>query len=57
MEFGFDDDEKIFVLKHKDSGSLLKILHQHGINSMYDYSAGEYLFHSRSDYHAAILMI
>lgn len=57
MEITLDGENAIFVLKHNDKGELLKRLNEHRINAMYDFSSGEYLFHNRSDYHAAVLLI
>lgn len=57
MEFGFDEEHQIFVLKNRDGGKLLSFLQEHKIHAMYDYGSGEYLFHNRTDYHAAMLLI
>ena len=57
MEINLDADHQIFVMKHKDQGSMMAVLREHKIVAMYDYSAGEYIFYNRTDYHAAMLLV
>jgi hypothetical protein len=57
VEINLDNDHQIFVMKHKDQGSMMQVLREHKIVAMYDYSAGEYIFYNRTDYHAAMLLV
>lgn len=48
---------KMYIIKHKDNGAMMKHFHAQRLHCDYDYGAGEYCFYDEADYLAAMLMI
>lgn len=51
------DGLKMFIIKLKDNGAMMKHFYAQKLKCDYDYSAGEYCFYDESDYLAAMIMV
>ncbi|MCK9532584.1 MAG: hypothetical protein M0R77_18900 [Gammaproteobacteria bacterium] len=51
------DGYKMYIIKHKDNGQMMRFFHEQNLRCDYDYSAGEYCFYNEADYLAAMIMI